>query len=225
MSRGNIKVWRPLAVWLGVTGAGVATATAVPGAWVSALDDSSAVPTADVVVAGCTTALAAALGWLWVVTTATVVELMAGSTRVGGGTTRRLVLVACGAAVVAGAGVPALAADDPAGAELLGGLPMPERAVARADRPRPAPEPAPARARPANAVADHYVVRPGDSLWSVAQAHPGGDADIDRRWREIWQANRDVVGDDPDLILPGQALRLPAPEKNTDSQTDTDGDR
>lgn len=31
------------------------------------------------------------------------------------------------------------------------------------------------------------------------------------RWHVIWQANRDVVGDDPDLIHPGQALRLPGP--------------
>jgi nucleoid-associated protein YgaU len=35
------------------------------------------------------------------------------------------------------------------------------------------------------------------------------DAAIDRRWREIYAANRAVVGPDPDLIRPGERLRLP----------------
>jgi nucleoid-associated protein YgaU len=39
------------------------------------------------------------------------------------------------------------------------------------------------------------------------------------RWRAIWTANRDVVGLDPDLIHPGQALRLPG------THTDEDGAR
>ena len=52
------------------------------------------------------------------------------------------------------------------------------------------------------------TVEAGDSLWSIALAHPDGES-VDRRWRAIWRANRDVVGHDPDLILPGQALRLP----------------
>jgi len=65
---------------------------------------------------------------------------------------------------------------------------------------------------------ERYVVRPGDSLWSIARAHPAGD-DVDLRWRAIWAANRDVVGADPDLIHPGQALRLPG------TDTDEDGAR
>lgn len=27
-------------------------------------------------------------------------------------------------------------------------------------------------------------------------------------WQELYERNRDVVGSDPDLILPGQELRL-----------------
>ena len=68
----------------------------------------------------------------------------------------------------------------------------------------------PRRRRDAAPTADAYVVRPGDSLWSIARAHPAPAADVETRWRAIWRHNRDVVGDDPDLIHPGQALRLPA---------------
>jgi len=56
------------------------------------------------------------------------------------------------------------------------------------------------------------VVKRGDNLWNIAKAHlPEGasDAEIDREWRRWYDANRDVIGDDPDLILPGQVLRPP----------------
>ena len=76
----------------------------------------------------------------------------------------------------------------------------------------------------APADADTYVVRPGDSLSSIALAHPGTGS-LDERWRAIWWANRDVVGDDPDLILPGQALRLPGTTSGTTPSTHQDGDR
>ena len=69
-----------------------------------------------------------------------------------------------------------------------------------------APEPLP------RAEADSYRVRPGDSLWAIA-ARTLGDApqdEVDRYWRAIYAANRDLVGDDPDLIFPGQTLTLPA---------------
>jgi hypothetical protein len=45
----------------------------------------------------------------------------------------------------------------------------------------------------------------GDTLWDIAQA-VYGDA---TRWPEIYAANTDVVGADPDLIFPGQVLRIP----------------
>ncbi|MCH1866460.1 LysM peptidoglycan-binding domain-containing protein [Nocardioides sp. CFH 31398] len=61
------------------------------------------------------------------------------------------------------------------------------------------------------------MVRPGETLWDLAAAQlrarhgtPGPtDAEVDARWRAIWAANADVVGPDPDLILPGQHLRSP----------------
>ncbi|MCH0538354.1 transglycosylase family protein [Streptomyces sp. MUM 203J] len=48
-----------------------------------------------------------------------------------------------------------------------------------------------------------YTVRPGDNLWTIADAHdvPGG-------WAGLYDANREVVGEDPDLILPGQSIDL-----------------
>jgi nucleoid-associated protein YgaU len=59
--------------------------------------------------------------------------------------------------------------------------------------------------------ARHTEVRPGESLWSIA-----GDAlatDDGRRialyWPRIYRANRPIVGSNPDLIYPGQELRLP----------------
>lgn len=49
-----------------------------------------------------------------------------------------------------------------------------------------------------------YTVQGGDTLSSIAQQFYG-DAD---RWRIVFQANRDRV-EDPDLIFPGQVLRVP----------------
>lgn len=55
-------------------------------------------------------------------------------------------------------------------------------------------------------------VQPGDCLWSIAasQLGPGAtDQDIDSHWRRIYALNPEVIGSDPDLIYPGQTLRLP----------------
>jgi hypothetical protein len=55
---------------------------------------------------------------------------------------------------------------------------------------------------PADATA--LVVKDGDTLDGIAQALqvPGG-------WPALYQANLDTIGDNPDLILTGQTLRLP----------------
>jgi nucleoid-associated protein YgaU len=50
-----------------------------------------------------------------------------------------------------------------------------------------------------------YVVKSGDSLSKIAK-RVYGDA---RKWRMIYEANREVVGPNPDLIHPGQKLVLP----------------
>jgi nucleoid-associated protein YgaU len=50
-----------------------------------------------------------------------------------------------------------------------------------------------------------YTVKKGDSLSKIAK-RAYGDA---QQWRRIYEANREIIGDNPDLIHPGQALKLP----------------
>lgn len=60
----------------------------------------------------------------------------------------------------------------------------------------------------AGAAARAYTVRPGDTLSHIAQAHFGRAS----LWPRIFDANRDQL-DDPDLIRPGQVLRIPAADR------------
>lgn len=46
-----------------------------------------------------------------------------------------------------------------------------------------------------------YVVRAGDTLSGIAARHG-------TTWQRLYAANRSVIGDDPDLIMPGQRLAL-----------------
>jgi nucleoid-associated protein YgaU len=69
---------------------------------------------------------------------------------------------------------------------------------------------------PASASAVVYVVVGGDSLWAIAERHLASrtgrtpsSSEIDRLWREIYEANHEIIGSDPDLIFPGQHLRIP----------------
>lgn len=70
----------------------------------------------------------------------------------------------------------------------------------------------------ARPVTEHVVVvRPGDSLWAIARAHLGSHADVAGTARACdrwYQANRDVIGDDPDLIKPGQRLAAPSEDRS-----------
>lgn len=50
-----------------------------------------------------------------------------------------------------------------------------------------------------------YTVQKGDTLSAIAQQHYGKAS----RWHAIFEANRDQL-EDPDLIHPGQVLKLPA---------------
>lgn len=47
-----------------------------------------------------------------------------------------------------------------------------------------------------------YVVQKGDSLSKIAKSYPG------TTWQKIFEANKDQIKD-PDLIQPGQKLKIP----------------
>lgn len=103
------------------------------------------------------------------------------------------------------------------------------------DRPSPAPPPGPAGPAPRPAARPHpapprpqlhspapegrhlaapVLVRPGDSLWSLAARAlgPGAtDRQVATSWPAWWSANRQVIGEDPDLLQPGMRLVPPRP--------------
>lgn len=126
---------------------------------------------------------------------------------------RHFILVTCGL----GLSVPglALAADeiDTSDKERceqecssgLSGLPMPDLPIDKSKN------------QPASPAADtqdsrDITVRPGDSLWLIsssqltATASNGAIAD---RVADLYDANRSTIGNDPDLIYPGQLLTPP----------------
>ncbi len=151
----------------------------------------------DSLVRLCLVALLAALTWGWVQGFVGVVEAWRGSTGSAPiGAVRRLVLAACGAGLVSVLASPAAgAACGHPGPDVLTGLPLPERAEG-----------------PAHARGRAVVVRSGDTLWALAAAGlppRASAADITDRWQLIYRRNLGVIGADPDLIRPGQRLRLP----------------
>jgi Glycosyltransferase like family 2/LysM domain len=87
----------------------------------------------------------------------------------------------------------------------------PSAAAARIPAASPAAQPDPARPRAsalqrtwaAPVTVRTYTVRAGDNLSVIAMRHryPGG-------WQRLYAHNRTTVGRDPDLIHPGQVLRL-----------------
>jgi len=58
--------------------------------------------------------------------------------------------------------------------------------------------------RPTPPTPKTYTVKPGDTLWGIAKQILGDGG----RWREIYNNNVDVIGKDPNLIRPGQVLRI-----------------
>jgi hypothetical protein len=103
--------------------------------------------------------------------------------------------------------VPWLRGRAPAGPEPAAAAPSTVAAPVAAPSPRPSPPlrggegdmgaPAP--------TAGVVEVRAGDTLWDLAAAHLGDPY----KWPLLHEANRGNV-DNPDLIYPGQSLRIPA---------------
>ncbi len=119
---------------------------------------------------------------------------------------RRTVAAVLGVAVVAGA-APALA--EPSGAGRLAGLRLPDRVTGTSWT---LAAPATLTTHHAERDAGDVIVRPGDSLWSLAARllpHRAGDPEVSRAWHALYDANRTAVGADPDLIRPGTRLVVP----------------
>ncbi|MEG3071020.1 MAG: LysM peptidoglycan-binding domain-containing protein [Candidatus Syntrophopropionicum ammoniitolerans] len=62
-----------------------------------------------------------------------------------------------------------------------------------------------ATSRPTPPTPKTYTVKSGDTLYGIAKQVLGDGG----RWQEIYSANTGVIGNDPDLIKPGQTLRIP----------------
>jgi LysM repeat protein len=79
-------------------------------------------------------------------------------------------------------------------------------------------------AQPAHEPAERLVVAPGDSLWSISQQrlHPNATAQqIMNEVGRIYELNRSRIGDDPNLIFPGQELLAPPAATPTTVTTPT----
>ena len=59
---------------------------------------------------------------------------------------------------------------------------------------------------PAPSTAQNYTVVKGDCLWNIAKKFYGNGS----KYSAIYNANRSVVGGNPNLIYPGQVLTIPA---------------
>lgn len=218
MTLGNTSIARCAAVWLGALALAVGTVALVAP---DLRPTSDALDFEAVVVTAAAWALAGAACWALAVTTAVVVPVVCYAPVPHRGLpapVRRMLLRACGA--VAAGGLVAGAVAGPAAAT-PGSL---ERdtsdRVTQTVQPPAGPQPAsgPVIVRASAAEPDRVTVRPGDSLWRIAEATlraqtlPAGDADVAAYWPRIHDANRALVGPDPHLVRPGVPLVLPAPD-------------
>lgn len=200
-----------MAALLGAVGAALlllAVAPAPPAALRTLREAGSAPdPTAPVVAVVCLLAWLLA-SWLLVAVAVTAGGHLPGlagrgaaalARRLAPATVRRTVELALGLTVAVGA-----MATTPAAAQDLD-WPTGQTHLAAAE-PAPAPpDPAPA----------HVLVEPGDCLWTLAEQHLAArgaatsDAAVAQAWPSWWAANREVIGDDPDLLRPGTRLAPP----------------
>lgn len=178
--------------------------------------------------------LIAALAWVaFTLALAAVAESGRLGRRLAGGLARAcapgfvyvVVRAACGVAVVT---APALLTGTAAGATAAFGCSPTTCTDDLADRPRlPLPDRPDGRsiprrrptfaAEPAETSSSSVLVRPGDSLWTIAERHlplRATDADIARAWPAWYQANRGRIGSDPDLIFPGTPLHRPEKDRS-----------
>ena len=58
---------------------------------------------------------------------------------------------------------------------------------------------------PAPSSAQSYTVKSGDCLCAIARRFYGDD----KRYIDIYNANKNIIGGNPNLIMPGQKLTIP----------------
>ncbi|HEX3732815.1 MAG TPA: hypothetical protein VHU91_07845 [Mycobacteriales bacterium] len=65
--------------------------------------------------------------------------------------------------------------------------------------------------QPRPAAPKGVVVRPGDCLWRITarSLHTDSPTAIAQEWPKWWERNRDVIGENPHLIRPGEILHPP----------------
>ena len=51
-----------------------------------------------------------------------------------------------------------------------------------------------------------YTVKPGDNLWAISKKLLGSGS----RYTELYEANKSIIGSNPNLIYPGQTFTIPA---------------
>lgn len=200
---------RAALLWLAVTvgAAGLAQAVAPSVALVR-----PGATFTDLLVGCCSAAALVAAALLWLATADVAWQQLRspGATRRTGhriGPVRSLLLAACGVAAVAG---PAAASGGDGPTPSLSGLPLPDRATGAAG-------PGAGRSGEAGHRDDAgrprtVHVRPGDSLWAIAARTLGpraSAADVTSYWHRMHALNDATIGADPDLLRPGQELRLP----------------
>lgn len=61
-------------------------------------------------------------------------------------------------------------------------------------------------ARPAPAETKTYTVKKGDNLWNIAKKFLGKGS----RYTELYELNKSTIGNNPNLIYPGQTFTIPA---------------
>jgi LysM domain len=176
-------------------------------------------PFDEVLVHACEVAVCGCAAWLWLATVVMTADAAHGREHHTLGVPRawrRLVLAACGVALVGSLGAPAHARDG-GRTSPLEGLRLPDRAattthVSQVFARAAAHQSSMQGGGTSDARPRVVVVRPGDTLWDLARTElpPGADdATVAARVRQIHRANRAVIGANPDLIRPHQRLRMP----------------
>lgn len=114
-------------------------------------------------------------------------------------------LSACGGG---GAGAqPTPAPPGPASAS-PSALPSPQRPALSSPPAGAASPVVPAGSPTASGNQQTYEIQPGDSMLTIAEQFYG-DA---TQWRRIYDANRDVIGSNPDTLKPGTTIKIPPKE-------------